>query len=47
MQMQNPGPKVIKIAHAPQHSIDFSLRINMKMPTIVGISIFISREFSC
>ena len=40
-----PGPKVIKVfSCSTQLSMKFSLLINMKMPTIVGIFIFISRE---
>ena len=41
----NSGPKVIKLFSClTQLSMKFSLLINMKMPTIVGIFIFISRE---
>ena len=40
-----PGPEVIKLfSCSTQLSMKFSLLINMKMPTIVGIIIFISRE---
>ena len=43
-----PGPrgyKVIKLfSYSSQLSMKFSLLINMKMPTIVGIFIFISIE---
>ena len=40
-----PGPEVIKLfSCSTQLSMKFSLLINMKMPTIVGIFIFISRE---
>ena len=39
------GPEVIKhFSCSTQLSVKFSLLINMKMPTIVGIFIFISRE---
>ena len=39
------GPEVIKrFSCSSQLSMKFSLLINMKMPTIVGIFIFISRE---
>ena len=39
------GPKVIKLfSCSTQLSMKFSQLINMKMPTIVGIFIFISRE---
>ena len=39
------GPKVIKLfSCSTQLSMKFSLLINMKMPTIVGIFIFVSRE---
>ena len=39
------GPEVIKFfSCSTQLSMKFSLLINMKMPTIVGIFIFISRE---
>ena len=40
-----PGSEVIKLfLCSTQLSMKFSLLINMKMPTIVGIFIFISRE---
>ena len=40
-----PCPEVIKLfSCSTQLSMKFSLLINMKMPTIVGIFIFISRE---
>ena len=41
-----PGPEVIKpfFSCSTQLSMKFSLLINMKMPTIVGIFIFICRE---
>ena len=40
-----PGPEVIKLfSCSTQLSTKISLLINMKMPTIVGIFIFISRE---
>ena len=39
------GPEVIKLfSCSTQLSMKFSLLINMKMPTIVGIFIFISKE---
>ena len=39
------GPKVIKLFSCSiQLGMKFSLLINMKMPTIVGMFIFISRE---
>ena len=39
------GPQVIKLFSCPaQLSMKFSLRINMKVPTIVGIFILICRE---
>ena len=41
----NAGSEVIKcFSCSSQLSMKFSLLINMKMPTIVGIFIFISRE---
>ena len=41
-------PEVLKLfSCSTQLSMKFSLLINMKMPTIVGIFIFINREFSC
>ena len=40
-----PGPEVIKLFSCSAYlSMKFSLLINMIMPTIVGIIIFISRE---
>ena len=40
----DPGPEVIRFfSCSTQMSMKFSLLINMKMPTIVGIFIFISR----
>ena len=43
---QSPGPEVIKkFSCSTQLSMKFSLLINTKMPTIVGIFIFISIEF--
>ena len=43
--MKNPRPEVIKpFSCSTQLSMKFSVLINMKMPTIVGIFIFISRE---
>ena len=42
-----PGPEVIKLFSClTQLSLKFPLLINMKMPTIVGIFIFISRKKS-
>ena len=42
---EKPGLEVIKLfSCSSQLSMKFSLLINMKMPTIVGIFIFISRE---
>ena len=39
------GPEVIKLfSCSTQLSMKFSLQINMKMPTIVGIFIFICRD---
>ena len=39
------GPEIIKLVScSTQLSMEFSLLINMKMPTIVGIFIFICRE---
>ena len=44
-QSQRSGPEVIKFfSCSTRLSMKFSLLINMKMPTIVGIFIFISRE---
>ena len=40
----SPGPAVIFFSCSTQLSIKFLLLINMKMPTIVAIFIFISRE---
>ena len=41
----DPGAEVIKLfSCSSKLSMKFSLLINMKMPTIVGIFIFISRE---
>ena len=43
--MYNKGPDIIKLfSCSTQLSMKISLQINMKMPTIVGIFIFISRE---
>ena len=40
-----PGPEVIKLfSCSTQLSIKFFLLINVKMPTIVGILIFMSRK---
>ena len=40
----NPGPEVIKLfLCSTQLSMKFIMLINVKMPTIVGILIFISR----
>ena len=45
LQHNTPGPEVIKLfSCSTQLSMKFSLLINMKMLTIVGIFIFISRE---
>ena len=45
MQTDQSDPEVIKsFSCSTQLSMKFSLLINMKMPTIVGIFIFISRE---
>ena len=42
------GPEVIKVCtRSTQLCMKFSLPIYMKMPTIVGIFIFISRKVSC
>ena len=37
-----PGPEAINLFHA-----QFSLLINIKLPTIAGVFIFISRDISC
>ena len=40
-----PGPEAIQLfSCSTQLSMNISLQISMKMPTIVGIFIFISRE---
>ena len=40
-----PGPEVIKLfSYSTQLSMKFFVLINIKMPTIVGILIFISRK---
>ena len=45
MPSKDSGPEVIKLfSCSTQLSMKFSLLISMKMPTIVGIFIFISRE---
>ena len=45
VQYMSLGPEVIKVfSCSTQLSMKFSLLIDMKMPTIVGIFIFISRE---
>ena len=45
MHLMGPGPEVIKrFSCSTQLSMKISLLINMKMPTIVGIFIFISRD---
>ena len=45
---KDAGPEVIKrFSCSTELSLKFSLLINMKMQTIVGIFIFISREISC
>ena len=42
-----PGPEVIKLCScSTQLSLKFFLLINVKMPTIVGILIFMSRKNS-
>ena len=42
---EDSGPEVIKLfSCSTQLNMKFSLLINIKMPTIVGIFIFISRE---
>ena len=42
-----PGPEVIKLfSCSTQLSIKFSLVINVKMPTVVGILTFMSRKNS-
>ena len=42
-----PGPAVLKLFSCSAHlSMKFSLLINVKMPTIVGILIFMSRKNS-
>ena len=41
---RRPGPEVIKLfSYSTQLSMNFFLLINIKMPSIVGILIFISR----
>ena len=43
--VESLGLKVIRLfSCSTQLSMKFSLQINMKMPTVVGIFIFISRE---
>ena len=43
-----PGSEVIKLfSCSTQLSMKFSLLINMKMPTVVGIFIFITEKFLC
>ena len=45
--LNTPSPEVIiYVLYLTQLSMKFSLLINMKLPTIVGIFIFISRETS-
>ena len=45
MPFAKPGPKVIKLfSCSAQLSMKFYLLINVKMPTIVGILIFLSRN---
>ena len=45
IKLATAGPEVIKLfSCSTQPSMEFSLLINMKMPTIVGIFIFNSRE---
>ena len=42
-----PGPEVIKLfSYSIQLSMKFFLLINVKMPTIVGISTFINMKYS-
>ena len=41
-----PGPEVIKLFSCSTHLSMKSLLINMKMPAIVGMFIFISKEKS-
>ena len=45
---QKPGPEIIKKKNScsTQLSMKFSLLINVKMPTIVGILTFMSRKNS-
>ena len=46
--LSSSGSEVIKIfSGSTQLSLKFSLLINMKMPTIVGIFIFLAEKFSC
>ena len=40
------GPEIIKISCSTQLSMKFFLLINVEMPTVVGISTFISRKNS-
>ena len=42
----SPGPKVIRKSCSVQLSIKLFLLINVKMPTIVGISTLLSRKSS-
>ena len=45
IQLVDPGPEVMKLfSCSTQMSIKYSLLQNMKMPTMVGIFIFISGE---
>ena len=46
LHISNTSPKVIKLSCSTQLSMKFSLRVNIKMLTIVGILIFVSRENS-
>ena len=43
-QAIHPSPKVLNVFGDPQLSMKFSQLINMKMPTTVGIFMFISIE---
>ena len=47
LEMDYTGPEVIKLfSCSAQLSMKFSLLINVKMPTIIGILIFMSRKNS-
>ena len=45
--LDESGPKVKLFSCSTQLSMKFSLLINMKMPTIVGIFILLAEKFSC